>query len=356
MRGQGQWIKGYVGAWTFLALYFTTWDAVMYPSASFGHHLLINGLQNLVWAILGLGLVWLAERRPLESFSLRHLPTWGMHLLASLLAAALGLFVAFMISRASTSMPVPLGSPSFWRSLKHFYSFYLHTNLLILWGVVGAYHGWRLQRRLRERELEAVRLEARFAEAQHQALRMQLQPHFLFNTLNSISALVHSDPEAADRMISRLGDFLRMTLDEAPDAEVPLRKELAFIEAYLAIERIRFRERLKVEIEVPPALMSRQLPAFLLQPLVENALKHGLEGRPQGGTLRLRAHAEGEDLVIELQDDGLGFRSGREGVGLSNVRARLGLRYKGRATLELLGQPGAGTLVVLRLPGEEDEC
>lgn len=356
MRGSAQWIKGYVGAWTFMALYFTTWDALMYPSSGFGHHLAINGLQNLVWAILGLGLIALAERRPIESFRLKELPVWGLHLAASLVVASLGLFVAFLISRATMEKPVPLGSPLFWKSLKHFFSFYLHTNLLILWAVVGAFHGWRMQRRLRERELEAVRLEARFAEAQHQALRMQLQPHFLFNTLNSISALVHSDPEDADRMISRLGDFLRMTLDEAPDSEVPLRKELAFIEAYLAIERIRFRDRLKVQVEVPPALMSRLIPAFLLQPLVENALKHGLEGRPQGGTLHLRARGEADDLVIEIQDDGLGFRPGREGVGLGNVRARLGLRYKGRASLELLGQPGTGTLAVLRLPGEEETC
>lgn len=351
MDGNRKWLKYYLGVWALMALYFTSWDWVRYPSG-LGKMLLLNVLQNLIWAILGLGLVWLSQRRPIDTLSLKSWRTWSLHAAASLLAAIVGLFLAFLISLAFSDSTLPKATGWFWKSLKHFYGYYLHTNLLIMLALVGAIHGFRLHRKLQDRELTSARLEARFLEAQHQALRMQLQPHFLFNTLNSISALVHSDPEAADRMISRLGDFLRMTLEGGTEAEVTLRKEMAFIDAYLSIERVRFRDRLQVKVEIPPELMSRRIPSFLLQPLVENALKHGLEGRPQGGTLGIRAREEGSSLILEIQDDGLGFRPGREGVGLSNVRNRLGLFYKGSAQLELLGQPGTGTLVVLRLPGE----
>jgi LytS/YehU family sensor histidine kinase len=219
-----------------------------------------------------------------------------------------------------------------------------------MWAVVGAFHGLRIYRKYKAREVESARLEARFAEAQNLALRMQLQPHFLFNTLNSISALVHANPEGADDMISRLGDFLRMTLEAPPDQMVPLRKELAFIRAYLAIEQVRFEDRLRVEMEIPADLQELRVPGFILQPLVENALKHGLSDRPGGGTLRLRAFRDSEYLVLEVQDDGEGFVPGREGVGLANVRSRLGLIYKGRHQLSILGAPNRGTLVSLRLP------
>ena len=179
---------------------------------------------------------------------------------------------------------------------------------------------------------------------------MQLQPHFLFNTLNSIAALVHSNPDGADAMISRLGDFLRTTL-EAPQVQwVTLRRELVFIQDYLAIEQIRFQDRLRVELQISAELMEVRVPNFILQPLVENALKHGLADRPQGGTLRLRVRKESGDLVIEIQDDGEGFVPGREGVGLANVRSRLGLLYKGKHQLDIPGAAGRGTLVILRLP------
>lgn len=201
--------------------------------------------------------------------------------------------------------------------------------------------------------MEAARLEARFAEAQNLALRMQLQPHFLFNTLHSISALIHADPDAADSMISRLGDFLRMTLEAPPDQLVPLRKELAFIESYLAIERIRFQDRLSVRVEITQELLEAKVPSFILQRLVENALKHGLADRPRG-VLTLRAKRDSDLLVLEVQDDGEGFVADREGVGLSNVRARLGLLYKGRHCIDILGMAGHGTLVALRLPLNPD--
>lgn len=344
--------RWYWGIWALMGLYMATWDLAMYPSAPVFRLLVVNLLQNGAWGLLGLFLLWLANRRPIESFAWPQWRVWSLHLMASMAVAAIGLFVAYLISILldSWDWKKPMDMAMFLKGLPRFYRAYFHTNLLFMWAVVAAYHGLRIYRKYKIRELETAKLETRFAEAQNMALRMQLQPHFLFNTLNSISALVHANPEGADSMISRLGDFLRMTLEAPPDQLVTLRKELAFIQAYLAIEQVRFQDRLRIQVDLTPELLDLRLPSFILQPLVENALKHGLSDRPQGGTLHLRARRDSESLVIEIQDDGEGFRPGREGVGLGNVRARLGLLYKGRHQLDLLGAPGRGTLVVLRLP------
>lgn len=340
----------YWGLWTLLGLYYATWDYALYPSMHVGRLLALNLSQNAAWGLLGLLLLALAERHPLESFGREEWRTWILHGTAAVAVACAGLVVAYLLALLLGDHSSPMKTGWFIKGLKRFFASYFHSNLLLMVAVLGGFHAFRIHHRLRAREVEGARLQARFAEAQHMALRMQLQPHFLFNTLNSVSALVHSDPEAADRMIGRLGDFLRMSLDAPPDQEVSLRKELAFIEAYLSIERIRFGERLKVVQDIPPDLSSAKVPAFILQPLVENALKHGLADRPEGGTLTLRARREDGRLVLEVQDDGEGFRPGREGTGLSNVRARLGLLHKGHAELEILTAPRRGTLVVLRLP------
>ena len=349
MRPKWTW---YWGIWALMGLYMATWDLAMYPSAPVLRTLIMNLLQNGVWGWLGLFLLWLANHRPIESFDWSEWHTWGLHLIASVVVAAIGLFVAYLISLllVSGGWRVELDWMLVKKGLPRFYRAYFHTNLLFMWAVVASFHGLRIYRKYKTREVESARLETRFAEAQNLALRMQLQPHFLFNTLNSISALVHSNPDGADEMISRLGDFLRTTLDAPHGQLIPLHQELAFIQDYLAIEQIRFQDRLQVELQIPGELMDVRLPSFILQPIVENALKHGLADRPQGGTLTLRGRKESGSLVLEIQDNGEGFIPGREGVGLANVRSRLGLLYKGRSQLDLLGAPGHGTLVVLRLP------
>lgn len=342
----------YWGIWGLMGLYMTTMDLVMYPSATLPRMLLLNLLQNATWGLLGLFLLWLANRRPIESLEWSTWPTWTLHLVASVGVAVVGLFIAYFISLwvQSDEIKDPISLAMLAKGLPRFYRAYFHTNLLFMWAVIAAFHGLRIYRMYKRREVEAARLETRFAEAQNLALRMQLQPHFLFNTLNSISALVHSNPDGADEMISRLGDFLRTTLEAPHEQWVTLRRELAFIQDYLALEEIRFQDRLRVRMEIPAALLNCRVPSFMLQPLVENALKHGLADRPQGGTLQLRAHMDSGDLVVEIQDDGEGYVAGREGVGLANVRSRLGLLYKGSGHLDLIGGAGRGTLVVLRLP------
>lgn len=343
--------KWYWGIWGLMGLYMTTWDMAMYASTSVFRLLAMNLLQNGIWGLLGLFLIRFADGRPLEALAWSHWRTWGLHLVVSIAAAALGLFLAYVVAlllqanewKTMDWAMVRRGLPRYYRS-------YFHTNLLFMWAVLGAYHGLLIYRKYKTREVEAARLEARFAEAQNLALRMQLQPHFLFNTLNSISALVPTHPEGADEMIGRLGDFLRKTLDAPQDQFVPLGRELAFIQDYLAIEQIRFQDRLQVVIQIPEALMELPVPCFILQPLVENALKHGLSDRPQGGTLHLGAALDQGDLVIDIRDDGEGYLPGREGVGLANVRSRLELLYKGSHGLDIKGSRGRGTQVTLRLP------
>lgn len=233
------------------------------------------------------------------------------------------------------------------------FSMRARLNFPLYWVLVSVAHALLFHRRAQERERRALELAASLAEARLQALRMQLQPHFLFNTLNAISTLVHENPNAADDMIASLSDFLRLTLTRGDQPEQSLREELHFIDRYLAIEHIRFGERLVVHQDIDPATLDLRLPALILQPLVENAVRHGLEPRPGPGILTLAARRDGADLVIRVADNGVGIAAEgpiREGVGLSNTRARLRELYGDRATLQPLETAGGGTTWEVRLP------
>jgi two-component system, LytTR family, sensor kinase len=196
-------------------------------------------------------------------------------------------------------------------------------------------------------------LESRLASSQLEALRMQLQPHFLFNTLTAISALVEADPAQAKTMIARLGDFLRLVLERSERSEVPLRQELLFVERYLAIQRVRFQDRLTVHVEAAPDVLDVLVPPLVLQPLIENALHHGISDRPGVHALGVRSRREGDVLVMEVEDDGDGLPAVMsEGVGLRNTRARLSTRYGGAARLDLTSRSGGGVVARVSLPIE----
>jgi two-component system, LytTR family, sensor kinase len=190
----------------------------------------------------------------------------------------------------------------------------------------------------------AARLRARLAEARLEALRGQLQPHFLFNTLNSISSLMYKDPAAADTMMARLAELLRASLRAEQRREIPLAEELALVEQYLAIERVRFEDRLAVSVDVAADAVDARIPPFLLQPLVENALRHALTA---GGHLQLEARLVDGELRVTIADDGPGLASAHEGVGLANTRARLAELYGARGRLELVSERGVVATVVV---------
>jgi two-component system, LytTR family, sensor kinase len=208
------------------------------------------------------------------------------------------------------------------------------------------------QARYRERQLRAAQLEARLGEARLAALRLQLNPHFLFNTLNSISALMYTDVDAADAMMQKLGDLLRLSLEEGRGPEIPLREELALVERYLDIERVRFDDRLHVRFDVEEAALEGRVPAFALQPLVENAVRHAITPRPEGGCVEIAARRVDDDLQVSVTDDGPGLPEGRlvTGVGLANTRARLDQLYGKADALALVPLKGRGLRVLLTIP------
>ena len=205
-------------------------------------------------------------------------------------------------------------------------------------------------RRLAFRE----RLRTALIEAQLDALQFQLRPHFLFNTLNSILPLVGKDPDRARQMVVRLGELLRISLRSEDTPLVTLEEEIASLEKYLSIEQVRFRDRLEVSFGVDPEVASAKVPSFLLQPLVENAIKHGLPGRGGRGKIAITARREGDDLAVAVRDNGPGPQPSTidtsAGIGLRNTRRRLEALYPGRHHLELLAATGGGAEVRIRIP------
>jgi len=186
---------------------------------------------------------------------------------------------------------------------------------------------------------------------------MQLHPHFLFNTLNAISELVHKEPDTAERMVIQLSDMLRLSLDSSGVQEIPLRQELDFLQTYLAIEQTRFRDRLQIKMDIEPETLNAQVPTMILQPLLENAIRHGIFPLSRGGLIEVRARRTGGMLQLQIHDNGRGLAAGQEngarstGVGLSNTRARLEQLYgPGNAIFQLKSAPDKGVTVTISLP------
>jgi sensor histidine kinase YesM len=209
--------------------------------------------------------------------------------------------------------------------------------------------------RYQDKAVKSSRLEAQLAQARLDALKMQLQPHFLFNTLNAVSALLHKDPEAADRMIARLGDFLRLTLENDGGHEVTLAQEMVFLNCYLAIEQVRFEDRLTTRIAVAPEALPALVPNMILQPIVENAIRHGVGRRVGAGRIEVEAARMNGRLRLRVKDDGPGWAEpvvGRDarGVGISNTRRRLAQLYGDDHRLEFDGAAGDGCTVTVELP------
>jgi LytS/YehU family sensor histidine kinase len=204
-----------------------------------------------------------------------------------------------------------------------------------------------------ERRQHALVLTAR--EAELRALSAQLEPHFLLNTLNSVLALVDNRPADARLMIERLSELLKAAFDEIEEPEVPLGRELDLLSAYLGIEQVRFGDRLRVTIDADHAACEARVPPFLVQPLAENAIQHGIAPRASGGAVTLRAVVRGGNgastLVLELSDDGVGMPDdAREGIGLRITRQRLQTLYRGAGALSVLPRPGGGTIATIELP------
>jgi hypothetical protein len=222
--------------------------------------------------------------------------------------------------------------------------------------VAGGSYAVRLSRELRHRQVAAARAEAAAARAQIHALRTQLNPHFLFNALHSLGALIRRDGAAAERAVERLGDLLRYALDAGGDGEVSLRREWEFTRNYVDLERLRFGERLRVVLDLDDSALDERVPAFVLQPLVENAVRHGVARRSEGGTVRVTAARDERELVLVVADDGPGARAeavwSSPGLGLRSLRRRLAAHYDGQATLGVETAPDAGFRASVHLPAD----
>lgn len=230
----------------------------------------------------------------------------------------------------------------------------LDSSLMVYAVMVGVSHALAYYHESQERKLKAAQLETRLVEARLKTLEAELHPHFLFNTLHAISTLVHRDPESADRMISRLSDLLRITFDRSGEPKVSLKEEIDFLQKYLDIEQTRFQDRLTVSVKIDPDALDGEVPRMILQPIVENAIKHGIASRHGGDAIHITAGLGGGRLWMQVRDNGGGLQVGtlkalRTGVGLSNTRARLDCLYGRHYRLEFSDKQG-GLSVLIEIP------
>jgi len=351
------WLASYA-IWTFIALttsvsvyrlnltYWKTpgtyWDALRLP--------LINDLifATLTPLVLLFALRWRVDRTNWKT----RLPTHFAGAIVFTASHAVIRMLVYPVVDSMSKQPFPVGWSLFGRLF--FYNlpddcFSIYLPVVIIAHMIAYYQ------ESRSRELRASQLETRLAQAQLRALKSQLQPHFLFNTLHSISTLMMTNVQAADSMLVRLSDLLRLSLENNTVQETTLHREMHFVEGYLEIEKVRFGNRLCVKCDVSPDTLDANVPHLLLQPLVENAIRHGASKRIAGGEVWIAAARENDDVVIEVGDNGPGFSpnpewNAKHGLGLNATRERLEVFYGARQRLDIISAPGRGTTVRVRLP------
>jgi two-component system LytT family sensor kinase len=338
------WLAVWSG-WTALALFFAASTSLTYRSTGRPANWTLTLQRSLsewwLWALLTPLVVSLARRFPLH----------GDHRVRNVaLHVAAGMVIAVGKTVADRAI---------FALVSGFWTYLLFTTLALQFAlyaaVVAAAHGVQYYRRSRERE----QLEAQLAETRLQMLNMQLQPHFLFNTLNTIAEMVHEDPDKADTMIAGLSDLLRRTLDLGAVQEITVAEEIDLVERYLQIQQARFGDRLRIQMTVSDAARRARVPALLLQPIVENAIRHGLAARLDAGRIDIDARIDAGMLVLTVTDDGSGdpaeVITGPERVGLGNTRARLSALYGGAARLSLRRAEGRGARVTIEIGLREGE-
>lgn len=339
---------------TFVALYYTTQR---------GAHSVTDGFQFSWWRVLRGELTYCylwALLIPAIVFVDRHFPIAKGSLLRGSLAHLCSSILLSALHQLALVVVLPVlgyGAPSspFWQYLELLVLGNFHLNLTFYWGILGVRYVFDSYRKHRERELRSSQLETQLAQAHLQVLKMQLQPHFLFNTLHTISVLMAEDTETANRMIVRLSDLLRMTLDNVGAQEVSLKQEVEFVQRYLEIQQIRFQDRLMVHVDVDSSALDALVPSLLLQPLIENAIRHGIARRAGGGLVAISARREGDKLLLDVRDNGEGLTEPRQGsqgngMGLATTRARLNQLYGVAHRFEICNATGGGVRVSVVLP------
>jgi hypothetical protein len=306
--------------------------------------LLLNLALWLPWAALSPLILAAARRWPLTE------PGWrrrlGAHVALNLSLTVVAALV-YRLLRVAIGMPV---RGNYGLTIASG----LNTSLFVYWGLVALAHGTAYYRRTQERQRRAAELDRQLTQARLDALRAQIHPHFLFNTLHAIAGRLRVDPRGAEDMLGALGELLRAHLQGSGGQEAPLRTELDLVGRYLDIQRVRFGDRLRLERQVDPAALDVAVPVLVLQPLVENAIEHGIAQRLAGGTLRLEAAMDGEQLLLRVLDDGEeaseNLDESRWRVGLTNTRERLRALYGDQHEFHAGRATPAGFEVSIRLP------
>jgi len=310
-------------------------------------HVAWQGGDWLIYALLTPAVFWLARRYPFQLNARRV----GVHVAAAVLLCAAwsstGIALSLLLLHST-----PYGS-----SMAGWFLTSLPFGVAVYFAVLSVEHAMFYFYEARRRETEAARLAAQLADARLGALRMQMQPHFLLNSLNAITVIVRDrDTATATRMLEYLGEILRRVVRSDRPPEVRLAEELDFVRQILAIEEVRFADRLRPVFVVDAVLLGAAVPEFVIQPLVENALRHGLARRTGATELRVEARREGDQLVLVVTDEGAAPEGAPEegaGVGLANTRERLATLYGDRAQLTLIATPSGGTATTIRLPYRE---
>jgi two-component system LytT family sensor kinase len=340
--------------WTVVAFFFATQVYMLYyheeKPVPFRRALFIEGVGCFLWALSTPLVLWLARRFRIERNNWRRrVPlhfVMGLGLICTLMT------IDYVVYMFGTGRPSNL-------TLLHISQFLIYNVdrwLLTYWVIVLSSHAFNYYRSFRKGELNAAQLRTQLVQSQLEALKMQLHPHFLFNTLHSISALLNRDVDGARTMITRLGDFLRLTLENAGTQEVSLQQEIEFLNGYLEIERIRFQDRLTTNVDIDPAVLDVRVPNLILQPIVENAMRHAIANNSNAGRIEIVATARNGMLRIEVKDNGPGLAQApspgnlKQGVGLANTRARLERLYGSNHRFELANGPTGGFVVTLEIP------
>ena len=341
------------GVWTTFGLLSSAQVAIFFAQAR----------QHMTWAAVGARMLdwytcaiftpvffWFAEHFPIDR---RH---WRTNIFVHLVVSSVAVVLKYSFL-AWVSPRIP-GAPRVGLTRLLASNFIIES--MIIWAVIAIIHGILYYQRWQEREQLAVELRGRLTEAQLEVLKAQLRPHFLFNTLNSISALIHTDPRSADRMVVQLADLLRASLESSGKHEIPLAEELCLLERYVDIMRVRHQDRLSVAITVSPRAARALVPHFILQPLVENAIEHGIARRAAAGSISVDAAVVEDRLEIRVADDGCGAehcdkgsQAPDEGIGLGNTRLRLAQLYGDEQSLMLQHPAAGGTVVRITIPLRE---
>jgi two-component system, LytTR family, sensor kinase len=350
---------GIWAVWTLFGFFFASQFALQNQFSrnpvSFWQILSWQMVSGYIWFALSPVILFLARRFTFDEGGWKR--SVPVHLVSSV-AIALVVLAADALLLTRLGYPPGRTFTTFGEAYQFFLFINLHLSILIYWGVVGIWSAYSYYQKYRQRELATSQLEARLAQSRLQVLKMQLHPHFLFNTLNAIGELMHRDPEAADRMLTDLSDLLRLSFENLEVQEVSLKRELEFLTKYIQIEQTRFNDRLRVDLEIGDDALDASVPNMILQPLVENAIKHGIGPRADGGVIAVSAERRNGALHISVKDDGMGAEimpggELREGVGLSNTRRRLKHLYGEGHRFEFSSGGNGGVTVDLEIPFKE---